>query len=61
LQISTGGIWELNLLSRGRFGMKRLRWRSVDYFLFNYDRSRGSVNGWRLVGLGEVLVKAHVF
>jgi hypothetical protein len=25
LQISTGGIWELNLLSRGRFGMKRLR------------------------------------
>jgi len=23
-QISTGGIWELNLLSRGRFGMKGL-------------------------------------
>jgi len=25
LQISTGGIWKLILLSRGRFGMKRLR------------------------------------
>jgi hypothetical protein len=48
----------IKFIVQGQVWNERLR--SVDYFLFNYGRSSGSVNGWRLVGLEELLVKAHV-